>query len=129
MLVQPHPCTHRRLTARADRVSISGVGACDQVGRPERSAHNAALIAERSCAGGLAAKNWAVSQHQRAPRRFSQAVPRLFYPMAGGWAAHLGSAGLLRASAQAHSAAAPRTGRAFVDKLDPSSLKRGHDLR
>jgi hypothetical protein len=51
MLVQPHPCTHRRLTARADRVSISGVGACDQVGRPERSAHNAALIAERSCAG------------------------------------------------------------------------------
>src|SRR5208283_569572 len=36
---------------------------------------------------------------------------------------------LFRALAQAHSAAAPGTGRAFVDELNTGSLKGGHDLR
>jgi len=36
---------------------------------------------------------------------------------------------LLRAPAQADSAAAPGTGRAFVDELNPSYLKGGHHLR
>jgi len=38
------------------------------------------------------------------------------------------SAYLFRAPAQAHSAAATGTGRAFVDKLNPGTLKGGHDL-
>src|SRR6516225_705535 len=49
---------------------------------------------------------------------------------ASGWAAHPRKCRLLRAPAQADSAAAPGgTGRAFVDELNPRYLKGGHHLR
>ena len=83
----------------------------------------------RSRVGAWPQKIGLFRKHQLAPRRFSQAVPPPLLSHGGRWAACLASAGLLRASAQAHSAAAPGTGCAFVDKLNPSSLKRSHDLR
>jgi len=48
--------------------------------------------------------------------------------MAGRWVAHRGSAELLGAPPQTYPAAAPGTARTFVNKLNPSSLKGGHDL-
>src|SRR6516162_11720359 len=54
--------------------------------------------------------------------------PPRFYSHGKRVVAYLRSARLLRAPAQANSASAPGTERAFVDELDPGSFKGGHDL-